>query len=1471
MSAILDELLIAETRTFKQVEFKTSIDESLGPTILNVLKSFGIEGKIVGVDAGPKVTSVYFDPAPGYTISSIEARSDDLQVRLGKTSLKIIMAPEKKAIAIEVPNQDPNEEPNIIPFGNVFHSNHAKMSLPAALGVDTKGKPIYLDIAKTPHLLIAGQTGSGKSSCLNSIIASLILNCRPVDLQFLLIDPKRVGFKPYKKLHNLISGDIITDINKAILALEWLVQEMETRNTLIDECGCEDIKEFKNKLNFGQLDGVSLSKAHDMPYIVAVIDEYQELMSQSSKKVEGIIQRLAQRARNVGIHLILATQRPSIKVISGDIKANLPTRIALKTSSAKDSETILGKGGAEKLLPRQGDMLLSINDEPKRIHGCYISKEEIEKIIPQLPSKDLFYFNREDIFSTDFQTYLDNSSKDCPTWGEINAVCKAILENLGDYLDEKELSIKLGLGNEELSIVWQQLNDARNNPEICELIFKHYIQRSAFAESQFIKFIIFTNFYFEDSKGDYPFLKYILEKAIKEEDETAFKSAQHFCNSACYNTKIAKDELDKLGNQETENSKKYLALKSAVTAQASPTKNKQAEQKRNGEDKKISAKFSHGNSANNPANFTKSDSLTRIESIYIKKAQEAFYEKGETMQALEWLEPIYKAHSSNDNVLEIYLPVLVNYNVTLAKQTIKSLKISSPAICLAEIEIALLENDLKIAERKIEQGKKLWPNNEKLKCYEVLWLIKLAIISGEAVFIEEATDVAKTFAETDNKAEKTLQARMCEYLSALTGLTDLADNFVKDGLYSNLYSRDLGIKEITVGPEQTVKSIQLAINMLDASGTISVDAGLYKENLIFPKSVKIIGCRDSILNKASYELPIIVLNYSRAYMIPVSIEIEGIIFTHNENITFYNLNDYVRRKNNTYSDGEEDVIKRPLLCIESDSALKNVGLMDATGIGICLAGNTEISGSVISHCSIGARCFRNASPSITNTRISYCVQSGIDAKKDSKPQIKNCEIFSNKNVGISICENAVPVIEKCNIHDNEQCGVEIQDSAAGAFSDCKIHGNSSNGIKTSGGSNGTFRVCHIYDNKRCGMWITENSVPVVEKCKIYNNRTEDKLYSGILADDDSKPQINGCEISGHLSDGIWERERASGTYTNCSIHDNEQRGICIQDSTSGTFANCDIHDNTCQGILACGDAKGTFKNSHIHNNKRNGLHIYEKAAPIVEKCKIHDNKTEGENYPGVVISGDSKPNISNCEIFGHLSDGIWERDRASGTYVNCNIHNNEQRGIEIQDSASGTFSNCEIHGNKWEGIRAHDNASPVVEKCDVHDNEQNGIKIQDSASGTFSSCDIHDNEVCGVQIAENAVPVIDKCKIHDNKTEGKVCHGVYVSGDSEPSISECEIFGHLDDGVRVCNQASGTYTNCKIHDNNCGVNIFDSASGTFSNCEIYANSRAGRVSPKNSKGAFKYCNIHGNEDDEISFIDDLHFFAQEIVRNFRKK
>ena len=435
MSFYADEFLSAKPGEFEKKEFNIGADQSLETEVSKSLNAFGIRGKVIGSESGPYITRVYFERDRGVRFNSIEPLAEDLKMDLKAPSIKIMTDSERGAVAIEIPNAKREN----IPFGNVFHADHSDMVIPAALGVDPKGNPVYLDIADIPHMLIAGTTGAGKSVCLNSIITSLALNCRPTDLQFLLIDPKGTEFVQYKSLKNLISGRIIDDVETALKSLAWLVEEMECRYNIFKRCECRLIDKYKQKRNFGLNDGASTCFVEDMPHIVVVIDEYADLMMNSANALQEDVKKLGNKARAAGIHLILATQRPSAKIVEGDIKTNMTTRIALKVSSIADSKTILDYGGAERLLGK-GDMLLKRQDQevPQRVHGCFISDEEIKKAIELLPQKKLYRINEEDVFENSMHDlYAQKDLKKHATWGELNAVSKIILENFSEFIDGK--------------------------------------------------------------------------------------------------------------------------------------------------------------------------------------------------------------------------------------------------------------------------------------------------------------------------------------------------------------------------------------------------------------------------------------------------------------------------------------------------------------------------------------------------------------------------------------------------------------------------------------------------------------------------------------------------------------------------------------------------------------------------------------------------------------------------------------------------------------------------------------------------------------------------------------------------------------------------------------------------------------------------------------------------------------------------
>ncbi|QIZ10212.1 DNA translocase FtsK [Priestia megaterium] len=344
--------------------------------ILNeTLQNFNVGASVVNVTQGPSVTRFEVQPEPGVKVNKITNLSDDIKLSLAARDIRIeAPIPGKHTIGIEVPNQ--KSRPVFI--NEIIQSSIFKEStspLTAVLGLDIAGKPIVTDLKKMPHGLIAGATGSGKSVCINTILVSLLFKASPEDLKLLLIDPKMVELAPYNRIPHLVSP-VITDVKAATAALKWAVEEMERRYELFAHTGVRDINRF-NEL------AIKHKQYSDkLPFLVIVIDELADLMMMSPADVEEAICRIAQKARACGIHLIVATQRPSVDVITGLIKANIPTRIAFSVSSQVDSRTIIDISGAEKLLGR-GDMLFLENgsSKPVRLQGTFVSDEEIDLVV----------------------------------------------------------------------------------------------------------------------------------------------------------------------------------------------------------------------------------------------------------------------------------------------------------------------------------------------------------------------------------------------------------------------------------------------------------------------------------------------------------------------------------------------------------------------------------------------------------------------------------------------------------------------------------------------------------------------------------------------------------------------------------------------------------------------------------------------------------------------------------------------------------------------------------------------------------------------------------------------------------------------------------------------------------------------------------------------------------------------------------
>jgi S-DNA-T family DNA segregation ATPase FtsK/SpoIIIE len=347
------------------------------------LRDFGVEGEVVEIVPGPVITMYEFRPAPGVKISKVASLADDLALNLRASNIRIVAPiPGKSAIGIEIPNN----KRKLVTLREILSSPiflDSPYKLTIALGMDIVGQPVITDLTKMPHLLVAGATGTGKSVSINAMINSILFKCSPDMVQFVMIDPKRIELAPYQDIPHLLHP-VVTHPKEATKALRWAVDEMERRYTLLSDKGVRNIEVYNRKLKKDKgLVEPDTSEGTDehIPYIIIVIDELSDLMMVSSREVEESLTRLAQMARAAGIHLIIATQRPSVDVLTGIIKANFPTRISFQVSSRVDSRTILDTMGAEHLLG-DGDMLFLPPGVAKlmRIHGAYVSEEEVKRV-----------------------------------------------------------------------------------------------------------------------------------------------------------------------------------------------------------------------------------------------------------------------------------------------------------------------------------------------------------------------------------------------------------------------------------------------------------------------------------------------------------------------------------------------------------------------------------------------------------------------------------------------------------------------------------------------------------------------------------------------------------------------------------------------------------------------------------------------------------------------------------------------------------------------------------------------------------------------------------------------------------------------------------------------------------------------------------------------------------------------------------
>jgi len=420
------------------------IDEetrSAAVTLKETFKEFNIQVEVTGIRKGPVITMFEILPAPGIRLARIESLADNIALRLAAQSVRIVAPiPGKHAVGIEVPNT----KRSIVSFREIIEGDlnrgKKKAEVPIVLGKDITGDAVTADLVQMPHLLIAGATGSGKSVCVNSMILTLLYQKPPAECRLILIDPKIVELKLYNDIPHLLTP-VITEPKKAFQALQYCIYEMERRYSCLDSIGVRDIRSYNRRIVEREI------AAEYMPYIVVVIDEFADLMATTGKELESTVARLAAMSRAVGIHLVLATQRPSIDVITGLIKANIPSRIAFMVASKMDSRIIIDMVGAEKLLGK-GDMLYAgaIDPFPVRMQGAFVSEEEVERVVDYVKSLGEPDYIDDEIFYDEEEENADPS----------------LFSEGDDPLYEKALEIVMQQGRASASYIQRRLKIGYN-------------------------------------------------------------------------------------------------------------------------------------------------------------------------------------------------------------------------------------------------------------------------------------------------------------------------------------------------------------------------------------------------------------------------------------------------------------------------------------------------------------------------------------------------------------------------------------------------------------------------------------------------------------------------------------------------------------------------------------------------------------------------------------------------------------------------------------------------------------------------------------------------------------------------------------------------------------------------------------------------------------------------------------------------
>ena len=660
--------------------------------------------------------------------------------------------------------------------------------------------------------------------------------------------------------------------------------------------------------------------------------------------------------------------------------------------------------------------------------------------------------------------------------------------------------------------------------------------------------------------------------------------------------------------------------------------------------------------------------LTTTEKLNIEQATKLYYKEENYTEALNLIKPIFENHQTREEVLNLYLPLLAETDSEQALNLINSMQVDILMAYITAIDIALKNDDLNEAELKYKQAARIWPDNALVKCYQVLLNYALYKKFNQQNFLDKAKEIVEDLGEAQNELELSMQVRVQMFMQEASGETipEITKEFCEDNQlywlilkFNPLQKRNAESYTVGFDDDCDFQSIQQAIDLVADGGTINIRPGIYNEHLEINKKISLMGpVIGDISDYASKDLPIIVLDPERSCVIETDSYIQGLVFTHKKDFNFDKMESILDEEGDNSEGCElciEDEAFKTMLWIKADIQLHNIAILYSQTNGVTFSKGQVLVDDLIVYCggNKGIYCTIDASPHIT-TAVALYNDFGIYVDANAAPIINGSDISKNSEGGIVLykCSNAV--INQSFIHENYTNGIGIFDNATPQINECEIYENEE-------GSN---------------IFIGENAKPEITECTIRNSSC-----NGVFITDEATPQIVECNIFENGCEGINVDGTSNPNIIGCNIYENDGCGIECFDNSNPKIKECMISDNASTGIFVTGKANPNINNCTIWNNQGNGLGIADDATGKYTNCDIHDNLKNGENYPGVVARDNACPTVEACEIYDHLSNGIWIKDNAKGTYKKCKVHDNKGKGICNATSNSIDTSTCEEWDN----------------------------------------------------------------------------------------------------------------------------------------------------------------------------------------------